>query len=66
MRRERHRLAIWMYALLALLVALAFANTWLFATRLSRAHDTEQAALHTAQKAVSARDELMGIVAYDL
>lgn len=65
-RRERHRLALRLYGLLALLVALGFAITWFFARRLSRAHDTEQAALQTARKAVAARDELMGIVAHDL
>ncbi len=62
----RAHLARRLYGLLALLVVTAVGVAWGFSTRISRAFRREQDALHAARKAVSARDELMGLVAHDL
>jgi signal transduction histidine kinase len=65
-RRDRARLAMGLYGLLALLVLLGVAITFFFARLLSRAYAEKEAALEAARKAISTRDELMAIVAHDL
>jgi signal transduction histidine kinase len=64
--RERNRLAAWLYGLLATLIAVSSAITIYFARQTARAYAKEQEALDIARKAVTARDDLMGIVAHDL
>jgi signal transduction histidine kinase len=64
--RDRGRLTDQMHGLLAVLVLVAFAISWYFASLLARAYRKEQDALNAARKALAARDELMGIVAHDL
>jgi signal transduction histidine kinase len=64
--KERSRLAAWLYGLLAALIAIGSAITVYFARQTARAYAKEQEALDIARKAVTARDDLMGIVAHDL
>jgi signal transduction histidine kinase len=63
---ERARLVTHTWMLLAALVGLAFGLSWLFATQLTRAHRRVEDALQVSRKAVSARDEIMAMVAHDL
>ncbi len=63
---ERDRLASWMYGLLAILALAGSAITMLFAISVSRAYRVERSALETARKAISTREEILGIVAHDL
>jgi signal transduction histidine kinase len=48
------------------LVLLSVGLAWYFSRLLAQSHWAEQTALATAQRAVRARDELLGIVAHDL
>lgn len=65
-RKERNRIVVWMYALLATLIPLGSVITTYFAKQTARAYSKEQDALGVARKAVAARDDLMGMVAHDL
>jgi signal transduction histidine kinase len=65
-RKERDRLAMWMYSLLAILILLGSVITAHFAKQTARAYRKEQDARDVARKAVAARDDLMGMVAHDL
>jgi signal transduction histidine kinase len=64
--RDRRRLMASTWALVGSLVILALAIAGLFARKLTRAYRMEAEAHGAAQKALSARDELLGIVAHDL
>jgi signal transduction histidine kinase len=64
--RQRARLALGLYGLLGVLLVAGLGIAWYFARRLGRALRSEHQALETAQAAVAARDELMGVVAHDL
>lgn len=64
--RQRSRLAMGLYGLLGVLLVVGLGIAWYFAQRLGRALRNEHLALETAQAAVLARDELMGVVAHDL
>ena len=63
---DRRRVALRLYALLGVLTLTGFAITWFFAKRLAASYRAERDALDAAKSAVSARDELLGIVAHDL
>lgn len=64
--RDRGRLTSELHGLVASLVASTLVISWLFATRLAQAYRKEKDAVSTAQKALSARDELLAILAHDL
>jgi signal transduction histidine kinase len=64
--KEMDRLATWMYGLLAMLIVLGSTITSYFARQTGRAYTKEQHALEIARRAVTARDDMMGIVAHDL
>jgi signal transduction histidine kinase len=63
---ERNNVARRLYGLLAVLASVGLAITWFSAARLHRSHRAEEKALTKAQKALAARDELLGVVAHDL
>ncbi|MCC6846935.1 MAG: histidine kinase [Deltaproteobacteria bacterium] len=64
--KERARLTVLMHGLLGILFLTSCGIAWYFARSLGRSYRQEQQALRAAQKAVAARDELMGIAAHDL
>ena len=63
---DRRREALGLYGFLGVLVFMSLGITWFFVKRLTQAYRTEREALDAAQKALAARDELMGMVAHDL
>ena len=63
---DRSRVALRLYALLGVLTLTGFAITWFLAKRLADSYRAERDALDAAERAVGARDELLGIVAHDL
>jgi signal transduction histidine kinase len=63
---RRAQLRLLHHGLLVLLVLMGFALSLWFARALTRLYGAEQQALDAASKALSARDELMGVVAHDL
>ena len=63
---DRRHLMSSTWAVLAALTLVALAMATVFARRLLRAYRTEEEARARAQRAVSARDELLGVVAHDL
>ena len=65
-RQGRADLERRLYGLLGLLIVLAFGVSWHLSRRLGGAFRREHEALRSARKAITARDELMGIVAHDL
>jgi signal transduction histidine kinase len=65
-RTNRARLELWLDVLRALLVLAGLAIAWYLAAQLGRSYRREFEAKETAQKAVAARDEVMGMVAHDL
>ena len=60
------RLSMQLFALLGVLGLAGLVFAWTFARALSRSFDKERAALEVSQKAVTARDDLMAMVAHDL
>lgn len=54
------------FGMLASTLVVGLALSWLFARVLARLYDEERRASETAEKALSTRDELMGVVAHDL
>jgi signal transduction histidine kinase len=65
-KNERSGLARRLYGLLGALVLASIVAAWLISRRLGLAFKREQEAVRSAEKAITARDELMGIVAHDL
>lgn len=63
---ERDHFTAQLYALLAVLTLVGLVITWLFARRIAAAYRAEERALDIARKALTSRDELMGVVAHDL
>ena len=65
-RARRDRVVLQLHGLVGLLVLIGLVLTRYFSRLLGRAYKLEGQALATAQRAVAARDELMGVVAHDL
>ncbi|WP_437969183.1 ATP-binding protein [Sorangium sp. So ce260] len=65
-RRERTQLAARLYSLLGLLTSTGLGIAWYFTKRLGGSYNQVREAREAARKAVTARDDLMGIVAHDL
>jgi signal transduction histidine kinase len=65
-RASRARLELWLHGMRGLLVLAGLAIAWYFARLLGRSYRQESEAKQTAQQALAARDEIMGIVAHDL
>src|SRR5690606_5813352 len=55
-----------LYALLALRAVVGIVVAWFFARRIALAYQAEKNSRDVAHRAVSSRDELMGMVAHDL
>ncbi len=65
-RAERAELTLRLYSLLGLLVSASLGIAWYFTRRLGGSYHQAREAREAARKAVTARDDLMGIVAHDL
>ncbi|WP_437939509.1 sensor histidine kinase [Sorangium sp. So ce341] len=65
-RVERAELALRLYSLLGLLASTGLGVAWYFTRRLGGLYHQVREAREAARRAVTARDELMGIVAHDL
>ncbi|KYG06880.1 histidine kinase [Sorangium cellulosum] len=65
-RAERAELALRLYSLLGLLASTGLGVAWYFTRRLGGLYQQVREAREAARRAVTARDELMGIVAHDL
>jgi signal transduction histidine kinase len=65
-RRDRKRLAAFTYALLGGVALVSLMVAWMFSRRLARAYREESDAVEAARRAVTARDDLMGVLAHDL
>lgn len=65
-KRNRRSLERQLYGLLGVLLLISLGIAWYFARLLGRSYRKERTALEAARKAVTARDELLGIVAHDL
>ncbi|WP_437318745.1 sensor histidine kinase [Sorangium sp. So ce385] len=65
-RAERAELVLRLYGLLVLLASAGLGIAWYFTRRLGNLYHQVREAREAARRAVTARDELMGIVAHDL
>jgi len=65
-QRDRRHLLLWTQGLLGVVMLVSLAIAWTFSRQLARVYAKEQQALDAAQKALAARDEIMGVVAHDL
>ncbi|WP_437612011.1 ATP-binding protein [Sorangium sp. So ce834] len=65
-RAERAQLVLRLYGLLVLLASAGLGIAWYFTKRLGNLYHQVREAREAAGRAVTARDELMGIVAHDL
>ncbi|WP_437815929.1 ATP-binding protein [Sorangium sp. So ce1078] len=65
-RAERAALVVRLYSLLGLLTSAGLGIAWYFTRRLGGSYNQVREAREAARKAVTARDDLMGIMAHDL